>query len=91
MVLAMHNRSSMMVGMNKLGINKRCQVASALVEGCSIRSTVRMTGVAKNAVTKLLVDLGQMCMPMPSPSTSYTTTSPEYTRRCGQPLARKPA
>jgi len=47
--------------MNKLTTEKRCAVASALVEGCSIRSTVRMTGVAKNTVTKLLVDLGEVC------------------------------
>jgi IS1 family transposase len=33
----------------------------ALVEGNSIRSTVRMTGAAKNTVTKLLVDLGEAC------------------------------
>jgi IS1 family transposase len=33
-------------------------VVRALVEGCSIRATVRMTGVAKNTVAKLLVDLG---------------------------------
>ena len=49
------------VSMNKLSTEKRCAVVSALVEGCSIRSTVRMTGVAKNTVTKLLVDLGQVC------------------------------
>ena len=47
--------------MNKLSTEKRIAVVSALVEGCSIRSTVRMTGVAKNTVTKLLVDLGQIC------------------------------
>ena len=47
--------------MNKLSTEKRCAVVSALVEGCSTRSTVRMTGVAKNTVTKLLVDLGQVC------------------------------
>ena len=52
----MHNLSNMMVDMNKLSTAKRCQVASALVEGCGIRSTVGMTGVAKNTVTKLLVD-----------------------------------
>jgi hypothetical protein len=39
---------------------KRAQVA-ALVEGNSIRSTIRMTGVAKNTVTKRLVDLGRAC------------------------------
>lgn len=32
-----------------------------LVEGMSIRGTVRMTGAAKNTVTKLLVDLGKAC------------------------------
>jgi IS1 family transposase len=35
---------------------------TALVEGNSIRSTVRMTGVAKNTVIKLLVDLGCACL-----------------------------
>jgi hypothetical protein len=34
---------------------------AALIEGNSIRATVRMTGVAKNTVTKLLVDLGTVC------------------------------
>jgi IS1 family transposase len=32
-----------------------------LVEGNSIRATVRMTGVAKNTITKLLIDLGDAC------------------------------
>lgn len=47
--------------MNKLSTADRVRVISALVEGCSIRSTVRMTGVAKNTVAKLLVDLGNAC------------------------------
>lgn len=47
--------------MNKLSNAKRAQVVAALVEGNSIRATVRMTGVAKNTVTKLLVDLGRAC------------------------------
>lgn len=50
-----------MVIMNRLDINKRAQVLRALVEGNSIRATVRMTGTAKNTVTKLLVDLGKAC------------------------------
>ena len=50
-----------MVSMNKLAGEKRTQVIAALVEGNSIRSTVRMTGVAKNTVTKLLVDVGAAC------------------------------
>ena len=50
-----------MVSMNKLTRERRIQVIAALVEGNSIRSTVRMTGVAKNTVTKLLVDVGAAC------------------------------
>lgn len=50
-----------MVSMNRLSPEKRAQVVRALVEGNSIRATVRMTGVAKNTVTKLLVDLGTAC------------------------------
>lgn len=47
--------------MNKLSREKQIQVINCLVEGNSIRSTVRLTGVAKNTVTKLLVDLGKAC------------------------------
>jgi IS1 family transposase len=50
-----------MVSMNRLSPEKREQVVRCLVEGTSIRATVRMTGVAKNTVTKLLVDLGTAC------------------------------
>lgn len=47
--------------MNKLNTKQRTQVVASLVEGNSIRATVRMTGIAKNTVTKLLVDLGNAC------------------------------
>lgn len=47
--------------MNKLSRQKRTLVVAALVEGNSIRSIVRMTGVCKKAVLKLLVDLGTAC------------------------------
>jgi len=47
--------------MNKLNTERRAQVISALVEGCSIRSTTRMMGVAKNTVIKLLEDVGTAC------------------------------
>lgn len=50
-----------MFSMNKLTTEERCAVVRALVEGCSIRSASRMTGVARNTVTKLLVDLGTAC------------------------------
>ncbi len=47
--------------MNKLNTARRASVLSALVEGNSVRSTVRMSGVAKNTVLKLLVDAGTAC------------------------------
>lgn len=47
--------------MNKLNNERRAQVIAALVEGNSINATVRMTGVAKNTVLKLLADLGTAC------------------------------
>ena len=48
--------------MNKLSQERRVQVVKALVEGNSINGTVRMTGVAKNTVLKLLADLGAACL-----------------------------
>jgi len=47
--------------MNKLDVAKRTQIVSAIVEGCSIRSIVRMTGASKNTIAKLLVELGAAC------------------------------
>jgi|SRR5579863_9824987 len=47
--------------MNKLSNEKRTQIVAALVEGCSIRATVRMTGASKNTIAKLLVELGAAC------------------------------
>jgi IS1 family transposase len=59
--LTIHARSSIIVSMNRLDNTRRAQVVRCLVEGNSIRSTVRMTGVAKNTVVKLLVELGAAC------------------------------
>ena len=47
--------------MNRLSVEKRVQAIRCLVEGNSIRSTVRITGVAKNTIAKLLVDVGKAC------------------------------
>ncbi len=47
--------------MNKLTREERVRVISALVEGNSIRSTVRMTGFSKNTIAKLLVEIGTVC------------------------------
>src|ERR1700689_4300827 len=48
--------------MNRLSKDEQVRVVAALVEGNSIRSTSRMTGIARNTITKLLVDLGTACM-----------------------------
>ena len=47
--------------MNQLSLKRRTAVVRCLVEGNSIRSTVRITGAAKNTVAKLLVELGHAC------------------------------
>lgn len=59
--LTLLDRISIMVSMNQLTKEKRVRVLAALVEGNSIRSTVRMTGVAKNTILKLLCDIGKAC------------------------------
>ncbi len=61
--LLAHARPVMhMVSMvNRLSTEQRAQIVGCLVEGMSIRATVRVTGAAKNTITKLLVDLGQAC------------------------------
>lgn len=58
----MPDRSSIMVSVaNRLSTEQRARIIGCLVEGNSIRATVRMTGAAKNTVAKLLVDLGTAC------------------------------
>jgi IS1 family transposase len=47
--------------MNRLSTEKRVQVVAALVEGSSINSIVRMTGVAKHTILNLLEDMGCAC------------------------------
>jgi IS1 family transposase len=46
---------------NVLSNADRTAVVAALVEGNSIRATSRMTRVARNTVTKLLLDLAEVC------------------------------
>ena len=47
--------------MNKLSIDKKVKIISALVEGNSIRATCRMTNVAKGTVIRLLELVGKAC------------------------------
>jgi len=48
--------------MNRLSVEQRVRVLSALVDGNSIRATCRMTGAAKNTVVHLLEDIGAACL-----------------------------
>jgi IS1 family transposase len=50
-----------MSGMNKSSIEDRVGVIQALVEGNSINSTVRMTGIAKTTILRLIRALGEAC------------------------------
>src|SRR6266536_3214562 len=47
--------------MNVLRPEKKQAVLSALIEGCSIRSTSRTTGVHKTTILKTLVEVGTHC------------------------------
>jgi IS1 family transposase len=46
---------------NVISTATKIAVITALVEGCSVRSTSRMTGVSKGAVLRLLVSVGNAC------------------------------
>src|SRR5262245_6424466 len=50
--------------MNVLSTDKQLDVLSHLVEGCSIRSTSRLTGVHKTTILKLLGEIGPRCLHM---------------------------
>ncbi len=50
-----------MISMNKLSTGDRVQIVRCLVDGCSMRATSRITGVARNTIDKLLIELGAAC------------------------------
>jgi IS1 family transposase len=47
--------------MNRLSTEKRAQIVGMIVEGNSLRSITRMTGICQEAITKLLCDMGKAC------------------------------
>ena len=47
--------------MNKLSKEEQVRVVACLVEGNSLRATVRMTGIHRTMIQKLLVELGAAC------------------------------
>lgn len=46
--------------MNRLDRTTRIHILTCILEGCSIRATVRMTGVSKKAVMRLMVEAGNV-------------------------------
>lgn len=73
----MLERSSILIPINTLSIDRRAAVMQALVEGSSIRAVARMTGTDKDAVTRLLVEVGEFC----SVYQDYVLTNLPCTRR----------
>ncbi len=60
-MLAMLNRSCIMVSMKKLSASDRARILHLLCEGSSIRAVTRITGASKNTVIKLMIDAGKVC------------------------------
>lgn len=48
--------------MNKLARERRAQIIRMMVEGNSIRTIARTTGVSKNTIIELLEDAGEACV-----------------------------
>jgi len=48
--------------MNKLSPADRARVLTSLVEGNSINSTVRMTGIAHTTILRLIAEVGESCL-----------------------------
>lgn len=49
------------VHMNSLTVTERAKILTLLVEGTSINAACRISGASKNAVLKLLADVGEAC------------------------------
>ena len=47
--------------MNTLSTDKKLSVIASLLEGSSVRSTERITGVHRDTICRLLVDVGDHC------------------------------
>ena len=47
--------------MNRLSTEKRARIVSCLIEGCSLRATVRMTGFSRKGVGRVMEDVGLAC------------------------------
>ena len=60
-IILYHPPGSQEPAMNTLSQEKKIQVLNALIEGCSIRSVERMTGVHRDTIMRLGVEVGAKC------------------------------
>jgi hypothetical protein len=44
--------------MNRLNTEERARIVSCLIEGCSLRATVRLTGFSRKGVCRVMADVG---------------------------------
>src|ERR1700687_1239428 len=51
-----------MLSMNRLSTEERAKMVRSLIDGCSMRATARITGIARNTIDKLLIELGAACV-----------------------------
>ena len=47
--------------MNRLNTEERARIVACLIEGCSLRSTVRLTGFSRKGVARVMADVGKAC------------------------------
>jgi len=59
--LTLLDQSSIIANMNKLDVSEQATVISALVEGNSIRSVERMTGIHRDTIMRLMVRVADGC------------------------------
>ena len=51
-----------MVSMKQISNEQRAQIVACICEGNSIRATARLTGISKNTISRLLIELGDACI-----------------------------
>src|SRR5690349_18002165 len=59
--LTVSDRPENPLGVMTLPMEKAAQVIRLLVEGCSVRSTERITGVNRDTICRLLIVAGEKC------------------------------
>src|SRR5947207_9842675 len=60
--------------MNKLSNVQRARILMSLIEGNSINSTVRMTGVAHTTILRLISEIGTACQQFHDANVRYLGT-----------------